>query len=105
MSKEIREEQFKELVLKEDNILKIVDFHAVWCNPCKMLAPVLDELQVVNSDIEIYSMDVDQNSRIADELDINSVPSIFFYKNGKIEKILVGFHPLPNLQAEVDNLK
>lgn len=104
MIKQINNEEFKEQVLNEDGKVKIVDFFATWCNPCRMLAPVLEELDKKYDELEIYKIDVDENSALADELDISSVPTLLIYKDGKIVKQVMGFQPIASLESIVKSL-
>ena len=62
----------------------IVDFHAVWCAPCKMQAPVLQELaKELGDKIKVLKIDVDQNQEIAGQYKIQSVPTLIVFRNGK----------------------
>ena len=62
----------------------IVDFHAVWCAPCKMQAPVLQELaKELGDKIKVLKVDVDQNQEIASQYKIQSVPTLIVFRNGK----------------------
>jgi thioredoxin 1 len=63
----------------------IVDFHAVWCAPCKMQSPILKEVaNELGDKIRVIKIDVDQNSEIAGKYSIQSVPTLIIFKNGKI---------------------
>ena len=63
----------------------IVDFHAVWCSPCKIQSPILKEVATELGDrIRIIKIDVDQNSEIASQYKIQSVPTLIIFKNGKL---------------------
>jgi len=63
----------------------IVDFHAVWCGPCKIQSPILKELAAELGDsVRVIKIDVDQNNDIASRYQIQSVPTIIIFKNGKI---------------------
>lgn len=102
--KDINEQEFKEIIAEDNSKLLIMEFYASWCNPCKMLKPVLEELVVKNDDLEIYKVNVDKNSALADELDIHSVPTLLFYREGRIIKQLMGFQPLASLENIVKSL-
>lgn len=65
-----------------ENKCVIVDFHATWCGPCKTLAPKL-EMLCKEQDIKLYKIDVDAFPDIATEFEIESLPTILFFKNGK----------------------
>lgn len=104
MVREINQNEFNQ-ILEDKEKINIVDFHATWCNPCKMLAPVLEELDRANENVNIYKIDVDLNAALADQLDISSVPTMLVFKDGKIQKQILGFQPLQSLQTIVDQLK
>ena len=90
MALEATDGNFEELVLNSDKPV-IVDFWAEWCGPCKMLSPVIDEL--ANDYLETASigkLNVDEHSNIASEYGIRSIPCLLFFKDGKVEKQIVG---------------
>ena len=63
----------------------IVDFHALWCGPCKVQSPILKELATELGDrIRVIKIDVDQNKELADRYQIRSVPTLIVFKNGKL---------------------
>lgn len=98
----INEVEYKEIVKSNKENVVIMEFFASWCNPCKMLAPVLEEYVKKANNVEVYKVDVDENSKLADELDIQSVPTLLFYKEGKIEKQVMGFQPLASIEKIVE---
>lgn len=105
--KEIRlimADEYESVIKSATDKVIIVDFFATWCNPCKMLAPVLEELAKKSDKVEVYKVDVDDNSKLADDLDIHSVPTLLFYKDGKIVKQVMGFQPLAALEKAVDTI-
>ena len=61
----------------------VIDFFATWCGPCKVIAPLLDQLSKEYESVKFIKVDVDQFSDIADEYDIASMPTILFTKNGE----------------------
>lgn len=64
--------------------VSVVDFWAEWCGPCKMLTPILEELDNEMENISFYKVDADANSDLAVELQITSIPTIIVYKDGEI---------------------
>lgn len=79
-------EQIKEGVV-------LVDFFATWCGPCKMQSPVLEELKEDRSDVKVVKIDVDQETEIAREYGVMSIPTLILFKDGKEIAKNVGFMP------------
>lgn len=79
-------EQIKEGVV-------LVDFFATWCGPCKTQAPVLEELKEDRSDVKVVKIDVDQETEIAREYGVMSIPTLILFKDGKEVAKNVGFMP------------
>ena len=78
----------------------LVDFNATWCGPCKMQAPVLEEL-ASEVDYPIYGIDVDEAEEIASEYNVNAVPSLMIFKDGKLQETLVGFQSKEVLEEAI----
>lgn len=76
----------------------IVDFHALWCGPCKMQSPILKEVASELGDrIKVMKIDVDQNPQLAGRYNIQSVPTLMIFKNGEIKYKQAGVHTKPQL--------
>lgn len=74
--------KFTELI--KVNQLTLVDFHATWCGPCKMMAPILDEFKKrVGEKVKIIKIDVDKNQQLATDVQVKGVPTLILYKDGK----------------------
>ncbi|RIN79373.1 thioredoxin [Staphylococcus simulans] len=85
------------------NGVKLVDFWATWCGPCKMIAPVLEELaQDFDGKADVLKLDVDENPNTAAKFEVMSIPTLIVFKDGKPVDKVVGFQPKENL-AEVLN--
>ena len=80
--------------------LSLVDFSATWCGPCKMQAPILDQL-AGEVNYNIYTVDVDESNEIAAQYNINAVPSLLIFKDGVLKRNLIGFHPKEALVEEM----
>ncbi len=76
------EAEFRELI--KEHSLVLVDYSAVWCGPCQMQHQELDELEKKLDNVKIISIDIDKNLSMAQELSIHAVPTIQFFKNGKL---------------------
>ncbi|WP_018617401.1 thioredoxin [Segetibacter koreensis] len=75
-------ETFRDIINGEKPVL--VDFHAEWCGPCKMMKPILEELrQLMGDSIRILKIDVDKNQPIASSLNISGVPTLMLFKKGQ----------------------
>lgn len=83
--------------------LILVDFWAVWCGPCKMISPVLDELSSdLGSSLKIVKLDVDKNPDTAAQYNIMSIPTLLIMKDGIVKKQLTGFQPKEALLTELN---
>ena len=87
--KEIKENNFQEEVVNYKGLV-LVDFNATWCGPCRMLKPILEELNSKNKDIKIVSIDVDDNNSLARKYGVMSIPCLVLIKDGKEIKRNVG---------------
>jgi len=80
----------------------VVDFHALWCSPCKMQSPILKEIATELGDrIKVIKIDVDQNSEIASQYNIQSVPTLMIFKNGEIKYKQAGVHTKTQLMKSL----
>ena len=85
-------ENFEKEVLQSD-VPVLVDFWATWCMPCKMLAPVIEEIAAEADGYKVGKVDVDQEPELAQKYRIMSIPSILVFKNGKVAASTVGVQP------------
>ena len=93
MALEITDSSFKELVLDSDKPV-LVDFWAVWCGPCQMLAPVIDELsQDFEGKAVVGKVDVDNNQEVSVQYGIRNIPTLLIFKNGEVVDKIVGVNP------------
>ena len=92
-------EEFNEITT---NGKVLVDFYATWCGPCRMLAPVLEELSEEISDVQIIKVDVDELPELARRFGIMSIPTIFYFKEGEVAKKVVGFQDKNSLKKMIE---
>jgi thioredoxin 1 len=84
--------------------LVLTDFWATWCGPCKMIAPVLEELDAEMSDkVKIVKIDVDENQETAAKYGVMSIPTLILFKDGEIVDKVVGYRPKEALQEVINN--
>lgn len=97
---EVTDSTFGEEVLKSD-IPVIVDFWAEWCGPCRMVGPVLDEIaSEYEGKVKVVKVDVEANQATAMKYGITSIPAIYVFKDGEVDKQTVGAKPKPALVKE-----
>ncbi|MEW6413503.1 MAG: thioredoxin [Candidatus Zixiibacteriota bacterium] len=98
----ITDDTFDQEVLQSDKPV-IVDFWATWCGPCKMIAPILEEIATEYSDkVKVVKLDVDANNLTAGKYNIMSIPSLLFFKGGEMVDQVVGAIPKAQLMARID---
>lgn len=97
----IYDTNFMNEVLNEKKLV-LVDFSAIWCGPCKMVAPILEEIAYENDNVKIVKMDVDVSPFVSRKYRINSIPNIKFFKNGRVVDEIVGFVPKRQIEEVIN---
>ena len=94
-------ETFEETVTGNDIVL--VDFWAAWCGPCRVVAPVLEEIASERDDLRIVKLDVDANQQTAANYEVLSIPTMILFKNGQVAKKIIGAYPKKRLESELES--
>ena len=103
-SVEIEDANFNEVVLQA-KIPVLVDFWAPWCGPCRMVAPVVDELaEEYEGRVTFAKVDVDQNPKTASKYGVMSIPTLLVFNNGSPITNIVGFRPKTELKKSLDDV-
>ncbi len=100
----ITDDTFENEVLQSETPV-VVDFWATWCGPCKMIAPILEELATeYDGKVKITKLDVDSNNQTAGKYNIMSIPSLLFFKNGEVVDQVVGAIPKSQLAQRIEKV-
>ncbi len=86
---EITKNNFKQEVIESEKPV-LLDFNAQWCGPCRMVAPILDEIAKEHTELKIGKIDVDTERDLAAEFKVSSIPTLVAVKDGKVKKMVVG---------------
>jgi thioredoxin 1 len=91
---------FEEQVLLSDQQV-VVDFYADWCGPCKMVAPVLEQIALEHAEIKIVKVNVDQEPELQERYRIRGIPYIALFKDGKLARQVLGYQPKAALERNL----
>ena len=104
MALEITDANFEELVINSDKPV-MLDFWAVWCGPCRMIAPIVEEMSTeYEGKAVIGKVDVDNNQDVAMKYGIRNIPTVLFIKNGEVVDKQVGAGPKQTFTSKLDAL-
>jgi len=99
---EVNDSNFEQVVLQSKTPV-MVDFWAVWCGPCRMVEPVVEELaNDYEGKVTVARLNVDENPKTASQYSIMSIPTLLIFKNGAPVSNIVGFRPKAELQRSLD---
>jgi|SRR5690348_824826 thioredoxin len=98
---DVTDNNFQAEVLEADGPV-LVDFWAPWCGPCRVVAPVLEEIAQERPDLRIVKLNVDDNQQTAAQFEVLSIPTMILFKNGQAAKKIIGAYPKRRLEAELE---
>jgi thioredoxin 1 len=100
----ITEANFEKEVINSE-LPVLIDFWAVWCGPCKLIAPIVEELaKDYEGKLKVAKCDVDSNQSIAIKYGIRSIPTILIFKNGDVAEQIIGAIPKHHVVEKIDNI-
>ena len=102
MVKEINAEEYSEIVNSSNPV--VIDFHATWCGPCKVLSPILEELDDEIDGVEFVKLDVDQHPQIAGQNQVMGVPTVVILKDGEVKDRFVGVQPKEVIKEKITSI-
>lgn len=98
---DVTDTTFQAEVLEADQPV-LVDFWAPWCGPCRVVAPVLEEIAAERPDLKIVKLNIDDNQQTAAAFEVLSIPTLILFKHGQVAKKVVGAYPKRKLEAELE---
>ena len=102
MTQQIEASEWQEKVVEAGKPV-LVDFFATWCGPCKMMAPVIDEVATEKADVaDVYKIDIDDNPEIAQQYGVMSIPTFIVFKDGEAASKTLGAQPKEQILAMFD---
>ena len=98
---EVTDSNFQAEVLESDTPV-LVDFWAPWCGPCRIVAPVLEQIANERDDLRIVKLNVDENQQTATTFEVLSIPTLILFRGGQVAKKVIGAYPKKRLEAELE---
>jgi thioredoxin 1 len=98
---DVTDTNFQAEVIESETAV-LVDFWAPWCGPCRVVSPVLEEINGEREDLRVVKLNVDDNQQTAAAFEVLSIPTMILFRNGQIAKKIIGAMPKKRLEAELE---
>jgi thioredoxin 1 len=98
---DVTDSTFKSEVVESESAV-LVDFWAPWCGPCRVVHPILEEMDAERDDLHVVSLNVDENQQTAAQYEVLSIPTLILFKDGQEAKRVIGAMPKRRLEAELE---
>ncbi len=98
---DVTDATFQSEVVESENAV-LVDFWAPWCGPCRVVHPILEEMDTERDDLRVVSLNVDENQETAARYEVLSIPTLILFKDGQEAKRVIGAMPKRRLEAELE---
>ena len=97
----LNSESFEKLTKQSEKAV-LIDFWATWCGPCRMIAPIIEEIAAQRNDVIVGKIDVDQEPELAMQFRVTSIPTLVLMKKGEIAATMVGYRPKADILKLLD---